>query len=339
MEFEKVSIIIPVYKVESYLDKCVKTAVQQTYPNIEVLLIDDGSPDDCGKMCDDWAKKDSRIVVIHQENGGLADARNTGIEAATGEYLVFVDSDDYIAPDMVQKLYDALKTNDAEMSICNFLHVDERGLPVPELEHVRPITDEVISGLEVLEKMHVQTKERWFGWYYSMAWNKLYKRDLFTEIRYPKGKLCEDVFIAHKLFGICSKVACISDVCYYYVRREGSITFKRSCKTYLNDAEGYLDRAQYCYTKGLYKAAAHAYWYTAILLSDARPSKEDPEDLQNEYDDLLQSFRQLNRCQEACSPKESLQISIISRSPALYHILFRNPLRRSIKRAIWKIKK
>ena len=339
MEYEKVSIIIPVYKVESYLDKCVETVVQQTYPNIEVLLIDDGSPDSCGKMCDEWAKKDSRIAVFHQENGGLADARNTGIEAATGEYLVFVDSDDYIAPDMVKKLYDALKTNDAEMSICNFLHVDERGLPIPELEHVRPIPDEVISGLEVLEKMHRQTKERWFGWYYSMAWNKLYKRALFAEIRYPKGKLCEDVFIAHKLFGISTRVACISDVCYFYVRREGSITFKRSCKTYLNDAEGYLDRAQYCYSKGLYKAAAHAYWYTAILLSDARPSKGDPEDLQNEYNDLLQSFRQLNRCKEACSQKDSLQISIISHSPALYHFIFRNPLRRSIKRAIWKIKK
>ena len=118
---ELISIIIPIYKVEEYLDECISSVINQTYTKLEIILVDDGSPDSCPKMCDDWAKKDSRIRVIHKTNGGLSDARNAGIEVATGEYIAFVDSDDYIKPDMIAKLYAALCKEEADISACGIL--------------------------------------------------------------------------------------------------------------------------------------------------------------------------------------------------------------------------
>ena len=338
MDLELVSVIIPVYKVEPYLDKCVETVLRQSYSNIEVWLIDDGSPDSCGLLCDHWAEKDRRIRVIHKENGGLADARNTGLDAANGDYIVFVDSDDYVASDMVEKLYKALKAGDADMSICNFLHVYENGDPVPDLCDARPIGDEVITGQEAIIKMHTPEKGRWIGWYYSMAWNKLYKKELFSEIRYPKGKLCEDVFIAHWLFGKCNRIACISDVCYYYLRRTGRITYGRNYKTNLHDAEGYLDRALYCYDHGLYRAAGHAFWESSILLADAYPTGELGREIQDEYEETLRCFRQNIRCRKYCTAKEALQISIVNVNPALYRSIFRNSMRITMKRALRNLK-
>ena len=339
MNSEKVSIIIPVYKVEQYLDHCVESALRQTYPNFEVILVDDGSPDRCGAMCDDWAKRSPLVRVIHQENGGLADARNTGIDAATGEYLAFIDSDDYITPDMVQKLYDALTACNAEMSICNFLRVYEDGTLVPELENGLPIRDEVLSGLEIISKIHIPGKGWGFGWYYTMAWNKLYKKNLFSKVRFPKGKLCEDVFVAHYLFEQCNKVACISDVCYYYLLRSGSITFERSHQTHLNDAEGYLDRALFCQERGLFRAASHAYWYTAILLSKACPTKADAKELRDEFNEVLNCFRGNRSLRKFCTSKEKAQVALICCSPSLYRFVFQNSFRKKVKRAIWKLKK
>ena len=335
---EKISIIIPVYKVERYLDKCVESVLQQTYPNFEVLLIDDGSPDRCGLMCNQWAERSPLIQVIHQKNGGLADARNTGIGAATGNYYVFIDSDDYVTPDMLQKLYHALKANDADMSICSFLRVHEDGSPDPVPEDERPIRDEVLSGTDILARIHVPGKGWGLGWYYTMAWNKLYRKELFSEIRYPKGKLCEDVFVAHRLFGLCKRIACISDVCYYYLLRSGSITYKRDHKTHLHDAEGYLDRALYCYNHGLTPAASSSYWYAAILLAKAYPNAKEPEDLRKEYNETWKLFLSSSYCRQYCTAKEALQIDIISLSPALYRLTFQNSLRQKFKSAIWKLK-
>ncbi|MBR1540013.1 MAG: glycosyltransferase [Clostridia bacterium] len=128
MEEELISIIVPVYKVEKYLDKCINSIVSQTYKNLEVILVDDGSPDSCGKMCDEWTQKDTRIKVIHKENGGLSDARNFGLDCAKGKYIQFVDSDDYIEKDMIEFLYKNLKENNADISICSNYMVDEENV-------------------------------------------------------------------------------------------------------------------------------------------------------------------------------------------------------------------
>lgn len=327
MQAELVSVIIPVYKVEQYLDRCVESVLQQSYTNLEILLVDDGSPDRCGMMCDQWAEKDHRIRVIHKENGGLSDARNAGLDAATGEYIFFVDSDDYIAADMVQKLYDALITNYADMSICNFLQVDEAGVPLDEEENrTPPIRDEVLTGDGAILRMAEKG-----GWFYHMAWNKLYQKELFHSIRYPKGKLCEDVFIAHLLLGHCEKVACTSYAGYYYVQRTGSIMHSRNTRYYIHKTEAFLDRAVYAYERGLTRTAGRAYWKTAVTIPDACQATGNAPQLKAEQDKILRDFRKNSRLKKCCKPKELLQVQLILLSPALYRAVFRNPFRQTMK--------
>lgn len=213
-----ISVIIPVFNVEEYLDKCVESIISQTYENLEIILVDDGSPDNCPSICDNWAKKDDRIRVIHKINGGLSDARNVGIDKASGEYLFFVDSDDYIAQDMIEKLYVALYENEADMSICNFKYVSEDNLKKFDNDNL-PIKDEVLSGEYVLLNKIFEDK----NWYWVVAWNKLYKKDLFDNIRYPFGKIHEDEFIIHQILFKCKKIACVSEMLYFYVQRNDSI--------------------------------------------------------------------------------------------------------------------
>lgn len=327
MQADLISVIIPVYKVEPYLDRCVESVLQQSYRKLEVLLVDDGSPDNCGMVCDQWAEKDSRIRVIHKENGGLSDARNAGLDESNGEYIVFVDSDDYIAADMLQKLYDALIAGNADLSICNFLQVDDSGVLLDEEENVAPpISDEVLSGNEAILKMAEKG-----GWFYHMAWNKLYKKELFNSIRYPKGKLCEDVFVAHLLLGSCEKVACIRYAGYYYVQRAGSIMHSRSTKYYIHKAEAFLERAVYAYEHGLTRTAGRAYWKTAVTMPDACTVTGNTPQLQAEQAEILKAFRRNSQIKKCCRPKELLQVQLILLSPSLYRAVFRSPFRQKIK--------
>lgn len=137
MKEDLISIIVPVYKVENYLSKCLDSMICQTYKNIEIILVDDGSPDNSGKICDDYAKKDSRIKVIHKENGGLSDARNAGLKIATGKYIGFVDSDDYISVEMYEKLYNQAKKEDADIACCNYYRVKMEKNLIKELLEIK----------------------------------------------------------------------------------------------------------------------------------------------------------------------------------------------------------
>ena len=177
-----ISVIVPVYKVERYLCRCVDSIIAQTYTNLQIILVDDGSPDGSGAICDDYAAKDSRITVIHKKNGGLSDARNAGLVAACGSYIGFVDSDDYIAVDMYEKLYKAIVACNADMSVCNFRYVDENGNNIEERNNALPVKDEVIDGITALTRT-LDDK----GWYYVTAWNRLYSRKLLQSIYFPDG--------------------------------------------------------------------------------------------------------------------------------------------------------
>lgn len=210
-----VSVIVPIYKIEDYLEKCVQSIQLQTYQNIEIILVDDGSPDKCGEKCDQFAKEDPRIKVVHKENGGLSDARNSGIDAATGTYIVFVDGDDYIHEDYIKKLYNALTRNEADVAVCSFSLVDDD--KITQVENVSE-TDLVITGHELLSRVLTDT-----GYKYVVAWNKLYKRELFVKHHFAKGKLYEDEYINYELFWDVEKVALVSESLYFYVQRVGSI--------------------------------------------------------------------------------------------------------------------
>lgn len=219
MKEDLISIIVPVFNVEKYLDKCISSIVNQTYKNIEIILVDDGSPDTCPQLCDRWAEKDNRIVVIHKENGGLSSARNAGVRVSAGKYIGFVDSDDYIAADMYEKLYTALVEHDADMAICNYVFWDEYGNRVKGSVE-SPIKNEVLDRQQAFQKLDMRKPNYW---YYVTAWNKLYKREIFEKVIFKEGKIHEDEFSVHYFFNLCSTIVTINDVLYYYIQHEGSI--------------------------------------------------------------------------------------------------------------------
>ena len=232
-----VSVIVPVYKVEQYLDKCVQSILDQTFRDFELLLVDDGSPDKCGEMCEAWAKKDGRIRVIHKPNGGLSDARNAGIGQASGDYLLFVDSDDWIEKDMLATLYGLIREADADMACCNFRSVNEDGS-----QHW---DDAVITpGVWTEEDFWKQFFSSNAQTYCNVAWNKLYKKELFDTVRYPVGRINEDVYILYDLVSQCKKIAATDQIGYYYLFRAGSIMNRSGSLRKLTNPEAYINRAR-----------------------------------------------------------------------------------------------
>ena len=220
-----ISIIVPVYKVEKYLVRCIKSIQNQTYTNIEIILVDDGSPDRCGIICDEIAREDSRIKVLHKENGGLSDARNKGIAIAQGEYVGFVDSDDYIEPDMYEHLLGVIEKYNVKLAICSLWCEDENGnSAIPEL--IDPIDNVCLNA----EALYPQIEQE-FGWFFVVAWNKLYHRSLLNESFYPYGKIHEDEFVITDLLWNAKKIGCSKEKKYHYVyMRNDSITASRKDK-------------------------------------------------------------------------------------------------------------
>ena len=206
-----VSVIVPVFNVVDYLERCITSIRNQTWSSLEILLIDDGSTDGCADVCDQAALKDGRIKVIHQANAGLSAARNTGLDLASGEYLTFVDSDDWVHPQYVETMMDSLKNHPAPMSLCKWASgsvIQDESTPKGAVE--------IIDRDEAIPRM---LKGEWVS-----AWAKLYHRSLFEGIRFPVGKNNEDYAILIHLFERCDTVCLIPDVLYYYFIREGSIT-------------------------------------------------------------------------------------------------------------------
>lgn len=223
-----ISIIVPVYNVEKYLCRCIDSILEQTIKNYELILVDDGSTDNSGKICDDYQKKKEQIVVIHKENGGLSSARNAGIDIATGEYFGFVDGDDFIDNDMYEFLYNNIIKEEAEISVCGSFDCYDgkisKILPpyykvMNQEDAIKSILDGKIAG--------------------ASACNKLYKREIFNDIRYPIGKTSEDAFIIIELLMKCNKIVISSKQKYYYFHRENSITTCRFTKAQFDVIEAY----------------------------------------------------------------------------------------------------
>lgn len=210
-----VSIVVPIYNVEKYLNKCVDSIINQSYKNIEIILVNDGSKDKCPEICDKLIQEDLRIKVIHKKNGGLSDARNAGIKSANGEYILLVDSDDFIHPNMVRDLlFLALKYN-ADIVECGAKDVIE-GEDV-KWKKFTQLNEEIYNREEALAKVLDYNNCR------IVAWNKLYKSELFESIKYPVGKIHEDEFITPFLVDKCNKYINTSNSYYAYVKRENSI--------------------------------------------------------------------------------------------------------------------
>ncbi|WP_304682750.1 glycosyltransferase family 2 protein [Lactobacillus taiwanensis] len=211
-----ITVIVPIYNVENYLKKCLNSIINQQYKKLEILLIDDGSTDLSGKIADEYAVKDNRIKVVHKENGGLSDARNYGLKIMTGEYVTFIDSDDYVTEDYVSYMYGLLeKTNfKASLALCSLINVYSS---TDRLQDNGNQTEVVLSGKKCIEMMCYHDLVD------TCAYAKLGKRELYTNDFFPKGKLFEDIGSTYKLFLQCDKVACGFKGKYYYVIRPNSI--------------------------------------------------------------------------------------------------------------------
>ena len=221
-----VSIIVPVYNVSEYLDRCLKSLTEQTYRDIEIIAVDDGSSDDSGAKCDAWARTDSRIKVIHQINKGLSGARNSGLDIATGDYLLFVDSDDYVDADYVKKLYDSVIGCKSDIAICNYLFVNEFCTEIANDNYSRYTSDTSLDATDAL----LLFENKSYRTFFDVVWNKLFRRELFDGVRFPEGvSIVEDITVMPILYHRAGKVSVIPDRLYYYVYRDESLSHtKRS---------------------------------------------------------------------------------------------------------------
>lgn len=237
-----ISIIVPIYKVEPYLRRCLDSIVNQTYTNLEIILIDDGSPDGCPQICDEYAAKDTRIVVIHKENGGLSDARNAGLDICKGDFISFIDSDDWVEKNYISTLQ-ALFSDDIDIAVGNFQQFSEDGrFFSPEKQ-----AEGIFSSRELLDDIFSKTTP------YKLAWGKLFRKKLFQTIRFPFGKVHEDEFTGYKPYCFSNSVACTNKVLYHYLRRPDSITGK---EIFFDKTEIVESQMFYLYNIGLNEHAS-----------------------------------------------------------------------------------
>lgn len=233
-----VSIVVPIYNVEQYLKHCVRTILQQSYDNIEIILVDDGSTDNCGKICDEFAGQDNRIKVIHKQNGGLSDARNVGIDIATGDYITFIDSDDYIMPDMIGILINIIVNSNADIAQCEFIRSKSDCIGESKQSTFQSNKFTVYSE----NKMSAYINDKIIA---TAAWGKIYKKSLFNEIRFPVGRLHEDVFTTYKLIHEADSVTVTNYVGYVYRINENSITTSKFTPKKLDSIYGEIECANF----------------------------------------------------------------------------------------------
>lgn len=214
-----ITVAVAVYKVEKYLARCVDSILNQTFTDFELLLIDDGSPDSCGEMCDSYALKDERVRVIHQQNEGIARVRKRAVQETESEYITFIDSDDFVNEKYLEILYASLKENDADISMCCFSMFDDTGLP--KVDDYNKVSCKVLNGVGALTEMSDFSNNDYIK--YIVVWNKLIKRSLFDGVVFPDGKLHEDEDATYKLFYKSKKIVVCDAVLYYYYKNNEGI--------------------------------------------------------------------------------------------------------------------
>lgn len=306
-----VSVIVPVYNVERYLEQCLDSIIKQTYRSLEILIINDGSTDQSGEIASRYAGLDDRIVLLEKKNGGLSDARNYGLDRASGDYIMFVDSDDYIEPDMVEYLLDAIEKSDAQIAVCGYRLVDEDGEELPDWEAFPK--EKVVGSLDYWKVYH---EEAYI--YGVVAWNKLYHKAVFDRIRFPVGKVHEDEFILHKLLHIADRIVCCPGKKYRYRQRKGSIMNLRghggSRDFFSADAlQAFLIRLEYFMKKGMFAEASYAFALAARQVVSGYEERKDLTDQDRKR--LFNYHARLKKSARQCFGKKipvSFRVKIIS---------------------------
>lgn len=308
-----ISVVVPVYNVEHYLKKCVDSICHQTYRNLEIILVDDGSTDRSGSLCDEFATSDSRIRVIHKSNGGLSDARNAGMELASGEWWMFVDSDDYIAPDTAETLLLAAVENHCEIAVCNMMRIYEDGKQEP---FYCPVTEPTIwAGEQRFETLRQPS-----------VCNKLFRADLFKGIRFPKGKFYEDTFVYHALAHRASRIALTGLSGYYYLsRRESILGQSQFTDRYFDYVEAIHERAMFLFNHGVsrYEEEACLSLYAAIVNStkNIRKTPQNAEHFQKMWEWYELAYRNLMSSPDT-SIKQKLRLFFLKYAPKIHNKLY-----------------
>ncbi len=314
----KVSIVVPIYNVEKYLDRCIKSILNQTYKNIEIILVDDGSADESGAIADRYADTDDRIRVIHKANGGLSDARNAGIDICGGEYICFVDSDDAIDSRYVSCMLEACQKNDADIAICRFENV-EADYTVHEGNIT--VAEEVMTSIEALQSIYSANNVNTV-----VAWNKLYSAKLWKDVRYPKGRIHEDEATTYKLLHKAKKVVSLDTVLYYYYRNASGITGSTFSHKRLDILWAIEQRMEYFKNNGLMDLyEKDSYKYLCKLLTCYYQVKHMSGDNKQLTDEMMCKYKKkLQECLDssfAWSTKRKLAMRIFSYFPMMYAVI------------------
>lgn len=281
MEFPIVSVIVPIYEVEKYLQRCIDSIRNQTYEQLEIILVDDGSPDGCGAICDEYSKSDSRIVVIHKENGGLSSARNVGLDVATGKYVAFIDADDTVHAKFIETLLGLCEKYECDIAQCDFLTVSEESLNLP-LNLQEPLA--FYTGKQALSKLCVEKNDVPF----VIAWNKIYKRELFCEIRYPIGRIHEDEFTTYQILWKARKIVVTNQYLYYYLQRPDSIVRRKYSVKRLDALDAFKERMDFLKKNKLEtEFLVTMQKYIGLIEKNCKALKENVEGYEDTYDTLL----------------------------------------------------
>lgn len=280
-----ISVIVPIYKVQPYLKKCVDSIVNQTYKNLEIILVDDGSPDNCGVICDEYAKKDQRIRVIHKENGGLSDARNAGLDIMQGDYVAFVDSDDWLPLDAIEILHKEAVDTMADIIVGECIRIDENGEIILKNSNMK---DGSFTTLEWMQHVLING---------CAAWAQLHKKDVYESCRFPVGEINEDEAVVLKVLEKCEKIAVTTKCVYYYRCRKNSITTNVFSKKKLAWKEHCA--ANWKFTKNNYPEietfAMMRYRNSLIWSLTQIALSEEPEIYKKEIEDMMNELRKNRR--------------------------------------------
>lgn len=284
----EVSVIVPVYQVEQYLKQCLDSILNQTFKDIEVILIDDGSKDNSGKICDEYALNDNRVKVRHQKNMGLSDARNSGMNLMSGKYFMFVDSDDYVSEQMIEKLYTRAVETEADVVCCNFEYFWENN------EKESFSTKQKREELNSSEIFNHRKNEKNYG-FWTVAWNKLYKSSSMNLFRFRSGKIHEDEFWANDIYQKDLKVVTIEDSLYYYRQRHNSIVSIKNNKKEFDLIEAFQERIQIYLNQNMYPDQAYKVLiYSLEHLNECRKLKRTEEE-NTQYKQAAEKTQELIR--------------------------------------------
>lgn len=320
-----VSVIIPVYMVEKYIDDCIKSIVEQTYTNIEIILVNDGSKDLCPQICDEWEKRDSRIKVIHKRNGGLSDARNAGLDKSRGEYIAFLDSDDFVSPKWIEEMLDAALNYDADVVVCGrYIYRDGECFPVHCLSELKLFSPEQAIR-EILLGRQIE----------EATWDKLYRKELFCYRRFPVGEINEDVVTIPYIIEQCKTICHVGTPLYYYRQTATGITKSRynmKKSVYIKHIKEIKNFVEKKYPQLKYEVSVFMGRYSYALLLQLSLNKTDCKKYKNDYKIYLKFLRQNTRNllkADHVSAKDKIQILLIDCQLYPFLIRLKNKMFRS----------